>query len=119
LPGQANACLLKTSPLENSYTASPGLLTLVVVSTVGAVAFDPAATEVTDQNGKGPPDWKCSATRMTFTLVKGNTYHLDISFVFANPDKDTGVIKESCPAPQLNDTITSPAFTPDYTIMVS
>lgn len=113
------ACLLKTGTHDNSFTGSPGLLKLVVVSTVGAVAFDPAATQVTDQNSKGPADWKCTATQMTFTLVKGNTYHMDISFVFADPDKDTGVIKEACPAPQLNDVITSPAFTPDYTIVVN
>jgi hypothetical protein len=56
---------------------------------------------------------------MKFTLVSGKTYHINVSFVFADQDTDTGTIKESCAAPQLNDEITSPAFTPDYTITVS
>lgn len=114
----SSPCLLKATPNPFTYTASAGQLTLIVTSTQGTVTLDPGATSVTDGSGQGPAKYNCTPNQLTFALASKNTYTVDIWFRFIDPAHDTGELKESCPAPALDDNV-DVTFTPIYTIVVN
>jgi hypothetical protein len=110
-------CLLRPTPNAFTYVASPGNLTLVVVSKVGTVTLDCVTTSVTDSAGKKPSDYNCAATQLSFALVSKMTYTAKIWFRFVDPGNDLGELKESCPTPALDDSV-DVAFQPVYTFVV-
>src|SRR5262249_10303118 len=89
-----SACLLSSTPNPSVFKASPGMLTVEIVPTVGNVAFVPPSCDVTDSSNASvnPPK---TPTTISFQVVAGQSYHLRLLFnIF--PLNSKGTLQEQC-----------------------
>jgi hypothetical protein len=89
-------CTTKKTGVPLHYTAAAGTLTLEIVSTKGAVTFDPDETDVTIEASGAAVATTCTPTQLSFNGVAGNSYNVDILFIFSDPFNGAGELREVC-----------------------